>query len=296
MKLVKHGPRCPSPHRPLSKRSLRLINALFITHEANFLLGEFLALYPKLSREDAKTQGVGFEVLCLAADLKECVLLGWGDGRDEQGDGNVAVAWLELVWEKVKADLTDLLKESSEARVDVEIALDWMRGVQIHKIGQVEGESAVFTGHYLLYHPPASPALQDLLVVPTRMADHGSRLLPVITSENIWAYVLDYPTTMPANENFLDDRLRRQNVVQVNIHQMFQDGPVVGTEYFASPSASDMRKIKAHYSRYRSKLKGVAHLALLLNGKMEDESDPATSTLQQGLDPLFHTILTRNAP
>ena len=290
MNKVKYGPRRPATFRPLSQRSLRLINALFITKEADFLLGDFLELYPKLSRQDARTQGVGFEVLCLAADLKEAVLVGWGDGRDKDGDGKVAAAWLDRVWERVKADLQQLEEESTEALPDVTAALDWMQGICIHEIGNVEGESAVFTGHYLLYHPPISPALQDILNAPCRESDPPSGSQPMLTSEAIWSYILDYPTEMPATENFLDDSLRRQNVVQVNIHQVFRDGPMVGTEYFSSTSPSDLKKVKAHFERYRSRLDGVAHLALLLDRVTQDDLATASQTLQQSLESLFTEV------
>jgi hypothetical protein len=289
---VRYGPRRPSTFKPLSKRSLRIIHALLTTHESTFLLGDFLALYPRLSRQQARTQGIGFEVLCLAAELKECVLIGWGDGRDAGGDGKVAKAWLEEVWGKVETELQDLASgDAVESRTDIDAAINWIQGVKIHKIGEVETDSAVFTGHYLLHHPPVSPALQDVLDIPAQRTDKAhsaaSTVLPLITEETVWGYVLDYPTTMPANENFLDDDLRRQNVVQVNYHQVFRDGPLMGTEYFCSPSQSDSRKVKGHFERYKQRLEGVVELSLLLDGVAQGATDPAACTLQQTLEDAF---------
>jgi hypothetical protein len=289
---VRYGPRRPSTFNPLSTLSLRILHALLTTHESTFLLGDFLALYPRLSRQEARTQGIGFEVLCLAAELKECVLIGWGDGRDEEGDGKVAKAWLEEVWGKVETDLQDLASgDAIESRPDIEAAIDWIQGVKIHKIGEVETDSAVFTGHYLLYHPPVSPALQDVLDIPAQRTDKAysaaSTVLPLITEETIWGYILDYPTTMPVNENFLDDDLCRQNVVQVNYHQVFRDGPLMGTEYFCSPSQSDLRKVKGHFEGYRQRLEGVVDLSLLLDGVAQGAANPATRTLQQTLEDAF---------
>jgi hypothetical protein len=290
---VRYGPRRPSTFNPLSKRSFRILHALLITHESTFLLGDFLALYPRLSRQEARTQGIGFEILCLAAELKECVLIGWGDGRDEEGgDGKVAKAWLKEVWGKVETDLQDLAsRDAVESRTDIDAAIDWIQGVKIHRIGEVETDSAVFTGHYLLYHPPVSPALQDVLYIPAQRTDKAdgatSMALPLITEETIWGYILDYPTTMPANENFLADDLRKQNVVQVNYHQVFRDGPLMGTEYFCSPSQSDSRKVRNHFERYRHRLEGVVDLALLLGGVAQGATSSATCTLQQNLEDAF---------
>ncbi|KAG7561875.1 hypothetical protein FFLO_02692 [Filobasidium floriforme] len=289
---VRYGPHRPYTFEPLSKRSLRILHALLATHESTFLLGDFLALYPRLSRQEARTQGIGFEVLCLAAELKECVLVGWGDGRDADGDGKVAKAWLEEVWGKVETDLQDLASgDAVESRTDIDAAIDWIQGVKIHKIGEVETDSAVFIGHYLLYHPPVSPALQDVLDIPAQRTEKAhsaaSTVLPLITEETIWGYILDYPTTMPANENFLDNNLRRQNVVQVNYHQVFRDGPLMGTEYFCSPLPSDLRKVKGHFERYRQRLEGVVDLSLLLNGVAQGAASAATYTLQQALEDAF---------
>jgi hypothetical protein len=274
---VKFGPRPPT-HAPLSDGTLRLLHALLTSHELKFLFAEFQTLYPELPRDQAKIQGVSFEILCLAAGLKESVIVGWGDGTDEQGHGKVAVTWLKRVWEETRAVLEAQIGNSERSGQDAGSLQRWMDGIRVQKLGSVSGGTAVFTGHYLLYHPPASPALSDILSISLVCQGDESLSEPVELDDSIWAYVLDYPTIMPPDEYFHDDKLRREKVGQVNIYQEFTDGPLMGTEYFCSTSLSDVQSVRAHFQRYQQRLRNVLDLSLHLNGIPQEQSVPRNTS------------------
>jgi hypothetical protein len=285
---IRHGPR-PTTYPPLSARALRLLHASLTYHELNYLFGDFLKLYPRLPRSEAKTQGVGFEVVCFAAGLKETVLIGWGDGTDEQGDGLVARAWLQQVWDKSRADMTSRTLDQPEPDADQVALQGWMDAVQIHKLGNVQGETAVFTGHFLLHLLPTSPALTDVLLIASEQAARGSEpSKPTILDESVWAHLLDYPAPMPLNRFFYDDELRAENVVQVNIDQDFADGSLCGTEYFCSNTASDLRRARWHFERYSERLKRVVDISIRFNGTLDKALPGSRSTLRL-LKPVLRT-------
>jgi len=277
---VRYGPR-PVNYPSLSSRALRLLHASLTYHELNYLFGDFLKLYPKLPRSEANTQGVAFEVVCFAAGLKETVLIGWGDGTDEEGDGLVARTWLKQVWEKTCADVTSRRLDQQERDADFAVLEGWMDAVKIHKLGDVQGETAVFTGHFLLHLLPASPALADVLSIESEREARGNESSESTTfAESVWAYLLDYPAPMPPNRYFYDDTLRAEKVVQVNIDQNFADGSLCGTEYFSANTAFELRRARWHFQRYSERLSGVVNISLRFNGTLEEGLPGTQSTLR----------------
>ena len=285
---VRYGPR-PTTFTPLSTRALRLLHASLTYHELNYLFGDFLKLYPALPRSEVKTQGVAFEVVCFAAGLKETILIGWGDGTDEQGDGLVARTWLKQVWEKSRVDMTSRKLDRLDPDADWVALQGWMDAVQVHKLGNVQGETAVFTGHFLLHLLPASPALIDVLAIASEQAVRGNEPSePTVLNESVWAYLLDYPAPMPLNRYFYDDGLRAENIIQVNIDQNYADGSLCGTEYFCSNTASDLQRARWHFLRYSERLQRVVDISLRFNGTLEEGLSGSRSTLRL-LKPVLRT-------
>lgn len=197
---------------------------------------------------DSRDQGPAFECLAFAAGLKECVMLGWGDGRTER-DGQVSQIWLDEVWGKVEKtfSLPGLAEDP-----DFKAVLDFMEGCKVHKMGTISSESAVQAGHKILYREPVSPALRLVLGVTVEE--------PVVVDETVLAYILDYPTPIPPYDDF---NTRDHSTHSVSfLYRISTTGSWCGTEYFGARRPEIINKGIKHFIRYDNRLRGVVKIRL----------------------------------
>lgn len=238
----RHIPFGPDPPIPtLSPRSLRLAYNLLITFETPFLQ-RLPDLYPSIAGERVADHSIAFEVLAFLAGLKKCVVIGWGDGRTEEG--KVGKSWVEDVWEGAKRRL----RKANGLDEDVVGLLRFMDGCVPHRLGNVAGKEAIFTGHIALFHPPAGAALKTILNAGT----FNEELVNEATinfDESLWAHVLNYPTVMPDKDS-LDKGLHQM----ITLGVVYRETITMGTQYLALTTPSDENLCRAHWRRYRERL------------------------------------------
>lgn len=243
----------PITFPPLSNRALLFLWSQLYLEEKKFLT-KLPTIYD-LNGGSALDQGCAFECLAFAAGLKECLLLGWGDGRTKK-DREVAAVWLQDVWEEV---LKVFKLPGMELDGDTRAVADFMEGCRTHQLGKIETESAIQEGHTVLYHEPASPALKTILDTPADSARS------VHVDEAAFALILDYPAPMPPFRYF-ETTIPRLHRMSVTYH-ISATGPWCGTQYFTHRSDSILKtRIIPHYMRYAKKLHKVVVIGLSVDG------------------------------
>lgn len=284
---MRHIPFGPvHPHPSLSSSSLTLLYRHFFRHEHAFL-PTIPSLWTGVDRSKSIfTLGHAFEVLAFAKGLKPAIIVGFGDGRDmsTEGGGKVAGCWVQEVWNKVKDDLERLVKGENGSQCtdtgeksDVSNLLDFMNTCVFHTMGDLSGQSSIFTGHLILYYPPSSPSIRLITSVPpydpSSPDSDSSRGPPVSFDESLFAHILGYPTVLPS-----EDIPNRSSLVQtITLGILFRDSIIIAQDFqcFARPTPrgeEDEKAVEQHWRLYREELGEVlkgAEIALSWDGRWQ---------------------------
>jgi hypothetical protein len=266
--LARHIPFGPDPPQPtaLGSRSLRLAYDLLFFAEHEFV-PRIPILWPGLRSASPADQCVAFEVLAFLAGLKKCVIIGWGDGRDTEAGGKVANEWVKEVWDTSR----ERLRRSPRKPMDevVRTLLEFMDGCVTHVLGNVQGESAVFAGHVMIYHPPAAAALKPIVNVPSYDPSVDVSEACVQFDESVWAHILDYPTVLPS-------RGAVETTCTMTLGIVYSRSTSLGTQYSAKHSAEAINASREHWKKYRAvlgpSLPGL-ELGLSVDGRWEYAED-----------------------
>lgn len=253
---VPFGPLHPRPL--LSNASLRHLWRRLRHHEHRFL-SQLPEIWPRADPKLRFTLGHAFDTLAFAANLKPSVLVAFGDGTDVI-DQQANKAWVEMVWLKVKEELDSDITEQKALQ-------DFMQGAQLHTLGPIMGQSAVFTGHLLIYYPPASPALRLVFDVPESTPDQATSSL----DEAIFANILGYPVTLPDE----DMPNRHKHAQTITLGLVYRDAIAIGQDFVAHTTSQDIELCRRHWETYRQRLVveasilDSAELAISWNGRWE---------------------------
>ncbi|GHJ87777.1 hypothetical protein NliqN6_4179 [Naganishia liquefaciens] len=251
----------PDPPRPvLTPRALRIAYAVLIRNERVFL--------SQLSKwwhtpADPRSQALVFEIVCFLAGLKPAVMVGWGDGTTE--DAAAAQNWIKMVWDQwVKS-----LGRGRGADEDVNLLRDFVEGCKWHRLNSQAGDTAVMTGHYLLYHDPPGPVVKLLVDSGEYDPDHPGR--HVEFDEAIYANVFDYPVPLPKEAYWAPagSEIRTQ---YVSIGVVYKAEIQLGTQWVAKDTKEHNDLARKQLDRYRERFKDVildSDLALSFDGKWE---------------------------
>lgn len=273
MGVVPFGP--PHPRPLLSSSSLQHLWRRLRYHEHQFL-SQLPEIWPRVDPKSRFTLGHAFDTLAFAANLKPSVLVAFGDGTDPV-DRATSEAWVDLVWSKVKDELDPKVEAQRELQ-------HFMQQSKLHTLGDVMGQSAVFTGHLLIYYPPASPAIRLVCDAPSMASSSDTLSL----SEAIFANILGYPVTLP--DETMPDRQQHAQTIVLGI--VYRDVIAIGQDFMALKTSQDTRLCRQHWATYRQRLcvdapiLDEADLAISWDGRWEfapDTDREALPSVAQGL-------------
>jgi hypothetical protein len=257
-RVVPFGPNPPQP--VLTSRALRIAYAVIIRNERVFLsqLSQWWHTHA-----DPRSQALVFEILSFLAGLKPSVMVGWGNGMTK--DAAAAQNWIKMVWDQwVKS-----LGEGRGEDKDLNLLRDFVKGCRWHRLNSQQGDTAMMTGHYLLYHHPPGPAIK--LLVDSGEYDPDSPGQHVEFDEAIYANVFDYPVPLPKDAYWAPagSKIRSQ---WVSVGVVYRDEIQLGTQWVAKNTDEHNELARKQLDRYRARLNDVildSDLALSFDGKWE---------------------------
>lgn len=267
-RVVPFGPNPPQP--VLTSRALRIAYAILIRNERVFL--------SQLSKwwhthADPRSQGLVFEIVCFLAGLKPSVMVGWGNGTTK--DAAVAQNWIKMVWDQW---VESLGKGTGEDK-DLNLLRKFIEGCRWHRLNSQQGDTAMMTGHYLLYHHPPGPAIKLLIASGEYDPDHPGK--HVEFDEAIYANVFGYPVPLPKEAYWAPagTKIRTQ---WVSIGVVYKNEIQLGTQWVAKNTKEHNDLARKQLDRYRARLNNVildSDLALSFDGKWEFPAGLKRSTL-----------------
>lgn len=257
-RVVPFGPHPPLP--VLTPRALRIAYAVLIRNERVFLsqLSNWWHTHA-----DPRSQALVFEILSFLAGLKPSVMVGWGNGTTV--DAEAAQNWIKMVWDQ----WVESLGKGKGEDQDLNLLREFAEGCRWHRLNYQQGDTAMMTGHYLLYHHPPGPAIK--LLIASGEYDPEKPGKDIEFDEAIYANVFDYPVPLPKEAYWAPagSKIRTQ---WVSIGVVYRKEIQLGTQWVAKNTQEHNDLARKHLDRYRARLRDVildSDLALSFDGKWE---------------------------